>query len=66
MEVPARVPEGLLFYPCEPVGAGKTYGSLEVGYVMNTSCIGKYKKVIDGVHTYNREISEKINGVAND
>lgn len=58
VELPAPIPDEHLIYPCEPVGPGSTNKSLENAYVYNTGCIGQYKGVIDGLHTYNNKIKK--------
>lgn len=58
------IPEYLVVDPCVPVGPGKYYKELELSYVANTTCIGKYAKVLNGIRTYNRKILEEDTGVA--
>lgn len=49
-------PNTLVYHPCEPVGVGVGLVGLERGYVKNTTCVGEYKSVIDGILQYNNSI----------
>lgn len=51
-------PRSLVQHPCTPVGAGKTNQSLAKGYLINLTCIGEYKEVIDGIDEYNKGIED--------
>ena len=53
------IPDSLLFHPCDVSPAGKTDSSLVNGYIKNTSCVGKYKSVVNGLINYNRVLKEK-------
>lgn len=53
--VPTPLPNSLIYYPCEPIGAGNTTESLAKAYVENTYCIGEYKHVLDGIAVYNKK-----------
>lgn len=62
MEVPAPIPTNLINHPCKVVGPGKTYGSLKRAYTANTTCVGKYEGVINGINNYNLSISPETVG----
>lgn len=53
---PVTTPDTLVYHPCEPVGAGSGTAGLERGYTKNTTCIGLYKAVVDGILQYNQDI----------
>jgi len=56
------IPEILVYHPCKAVGAGTTVKSLSTGYIKNTSCIGKYEAVINGILNFNSTISREADG----
>ena len=53
------IPDSLLYHPCDVVPAGNTESSLITGYIKNTTCVGEYKSVIDGLLNYNTSIKNK-------
>ena len=55
-------PDSLIYYPCEPVGPGRTVQSLQKAYVENTYCIGEYKDVLDGIAIYNKKMGAGKDG----
>lgn len=65
-EVVVPIPEHLLKHPCVVVGPGTTVEQLAVAYTRNTSCVGKYKGVIDGLANYNKQFIKQITGEVKD
>lgn len=51
-------PDSLLQDPCAAKEAGGTVRTLAVGYVENTSCIGKYRVLLEQQRKYKKEIQE--------
>ena len=53
------MPDSLISFPCQVVGAGYTEESLVKGYVHNTTCVGEYQSVMEGINNYNQTLKEK-------
>ena len=59
LEVPAPLPDSLVYHPCKPVGPGTTDKSLARAYTKNVGCIGDYKTVVEGVRQYNEKVKQQ-------
>ena len=51
-------PESLLVDPCEAISAGDTVRLLAKGYVANTSCLGRYKLLLEKQRRHKQEMVE--------
>lgn len=60
-EVPVLTPKSLMVDPCEAIGAGDRVGTLAKGYVVNTSCLGQYRLLIEKQRKHRIEM-EKLYG----
>jgi len=54
-------PDSLLVDPCEAKEAGWSVRSLAKGYIENTSCIGKYKLLLEKQRKHKQQIVELYN-----
>jgi hypothetical protein len=51
-------PDSLLVDPCVAKEAGWSVRSLSIGYVENTSCIAKYKSLLERQREHKKKIAE--------
>lgn len=65
-EVIVPIPEQLLIHPCVVVGPGTTVEQLAAAYTRNTSCVGRYRGVIDGLVNYNKQFAKQTTGEVKD
>jgi len=54
-------PDSLLIDPCVAKEAGWSVRSLAKGYVENTSCIAKYKSLLERQREHKKKIAELYN-----